>query len=303
MGARPGICDGRVVVVTGAGNGIGREHALLFAREGAKVVVNDLGGSRDGSGSDVGAAQSVVDEITAAGGTAVASTDNIATHAGAKNVIDQAVETYGTLDVLVNNAGILRDKMIINMEEQDWDSVIAVHLKGTYGTTHHAARYWRAESKANKPVDARIINTSSGSGLFGNVGQGNYGAAKAGIAGFTSIAALELARYGVTANAISPIALTRMTEDLERYKHDGAAEEMPPAGISPLVVWLGSPHSAGITGRVFRLRGGSITVLEGWRSGPSVAREGIWDPGELTEVIPGLVAEAAENLTAAAGRS
>jgi NAD(P)-dependent dehydrogenase (short-subunit alcohol dehydrogenase family) len=290
-----GICDGRIVAITGAGNGIGREHALLFAREGAKVVVNDVGGARDGTGSDAGAAQAVVNEITEAGGVAVANTSNIATHGGAKELVDQAIGEFGDIHVVVNNAGILRDRMLVNMTEDEWDAVIAVHLKGTYGVMHHAAAYWRDQSKAGKEVDARIINTSSASGVFGNLGQTNYGAAKAGIAAMTIIAAGELARNGVTVNAISPTALTRMTEDLAGFKAEGAAEALPPAGISPVVVWLGSEASAGITGRVFGVRGGRITVFEGWVNGPAAEADGIWDPAALTEVIPGLVAEAAPN--------
>ena len=209
-----GLCQDRVVVITGAGGGIGRGYALAFAEQGAKVVVNDLGGTRDGTGASTGAAQAVVDEILAAGGEAIANTDDISSWDGAKNLIDQAVNTYGRLDVLVNNAGILRDKMIVNMEESDWDSVINVHLKGTFATTRHAAAYWRGVSKAGGVTDGRIINTTSPSGLYGSVGQGNYGAAKAGIASFTIIAARELGRYGVTVNAIAPTALTRMTEDV-----------------------------------------------------------------------------------------
>ena len=209
-----GICDGRVVIITGAGGGIGREHALAFAREGAKVVVNDIGGARDGSGSDAGPAQQVVDEIKALGGEAVANTDDISSWDGAERIVAQAIETYGTLHVLVNNAGILRDRMMVNMTEAEWDAVIKVHLKGTFAPAHHAAAYWRDQSKAGNPVDARIINTSSSSGIYGNVGQSNYGAAKAGIAAFTIITSQELGRYGVTVNAIAPTALTRMTEDL-----------------------------------------------------------------------------------------
>ncbi|HVU60182.1 MAG TPA: SDR family oxidoreductase [Mycobacteriales bacterium] len=290
-----GICDGRIVAVTGAGNGIGREHALLFGREGAKVVVNDVGGARDGTGSDAGAAQSVVDEIVAAGGSAVANTSNIATHAGAKELVDQAIDEFGDIHAVVNNAGILRDRMLVNMTEDEWDAVIAVHLKGTYGVMHHAAAYWRDQSKAGKEVDARIINTSSASGVFGNIGQSNYGAAKAGIAAMTIITAGELARYGVTVNAISPTALTRMTEDLERFKRDEAAQELPAAAVSPLVVWLASSASAGVTGRVFGVRGGRITVFEGWVNGPYAETDGIWDPAALSEVVPDLVAKAAPN--------
>ncbi|HEX3899132.1 MAG TPA: SDR family oxidoreductase [Mycobacteriales bacterium] len=290
-----GICDGRIVVVTGAGNGIGREHALLFGREGAKVVVNDLGGARDGAGSDAGAAQTVVEMIVAEGGEAVANTDNVATHAGAKAMIDQAVETFGDLHAVVNNAGILRDRMLVNMSEDEWDAVIAVHLKGTYGLMHHAAAYWRDQSKAGKQPDARIINTSSASGVFGNIGQSNYGAAKAGIAAMTIIASGELARYGITVNAISPTALTRMTEDLDRFKQEGTEKELPPAAISPLVVWLASVASAEVTGRVFGVRGGRITVFEGWVNGPFAETDGIWDAAALSEVVPGLVAEAATN--------
>ncbi|HEX7355462.1 MAG TPA: SDR family oxidoreductase [Mycobacteriales bacterium] len=294
-----GICDGRVAVITGAGGGIGRAHALAFAAEGAKVVVNDLGGSRDGTGSDAGPAQKVVDEIKAAGGEAIANTDDISTFAGAKNLIDQAVDTFGRLDTLVNNAGILRDKMMVNMEESQWDAVIQVHLKGTFGPAHHAAAYWRDKSKAGDQPDARIINTTSPSGLFGNVGQANYGAAKAGIAAFTLITATELARYGVTCNAIAPVALTRMTEDLGGFSgmevKEGEWNPFGPENISPLVVWLGSKESASITGRVFMVTGGQITVVEGWVGGPKVDAGRKWEPGELSEVVPDLVAKAAPN--------
>ncbi|WP_131747105.1 SDR family oxidoreductase [Frankia sp. Cppng1_Ct_nod] len=293
-----GICEGRVVIVTGAGNGIGRAHAKLFAAEGAKVVVNDLGGSRDGSGASTGPAQTVVDEIKAAGGEAVANTDDISDWEGSKSLVQQAIDTFGGLDVVVNNAGILRDRMLTNMSEAEWDAVIKVHLKGTFGPTHHAAAYWRDRSKAGQPNDARIINTSSPSGLFGNVGQTNYGAAKAGIATFTVIAARELGRYGVTVNAIAPTALTRMTEDLAAVQamKDAAGDSfdpLAPENISPTVVWLGSPASKDVTGQVFALFGGSITVVEGWVNGPNVTRQGTWAPGELSEVIPDLVAKAA----------
>ena len=211
-----GICDGRVAIVTGAGRGIGREHALLLAAQGAKVVVNDLGGSRDGSGSDAGPAQDVVDEVKALGGEAVANTDDISDFKGAESLVGTAVDAFGRLDVLINNAGILRDRMLVNMTEAEWDAVIQVHLKGTFAPAHFAANHWRDRSKAGDEVDARIINTTSPSGIYGNVGQTNYGASKAAIAAFTVIAARELRRYGVTVNAISPTALTRMTEGLRQ---------------------------------------------------------------------------------------
>ncbi|ADP79889.1 SDR family oxidoreductase [Pseudofrankia inefficax] len=300
-----GICEGRIVVITGAGGGIGRQHALAFAAEGAKVVVNDLGGSRDGTGASAGPAQAVAEEIKAAGGEAVAHTEDISTWDGSLSLIQTAVDTFGGLDVVVNNAGILRDRMLTNMTEAEWDAVIKVHLKGTFGPAHHAAAYWRDRSKAGEANDARIINTSSPSGIFGNVGQTNYGAAKAGIAAFTVIAAMELSRYGVTVNAIAPTALTRMTEDLGFVKkqdedareasQDEAWNPLGPENISPLVVWLGSPQSSAVTGRVFSVAGGFISVAEGWVNGPSVDRQGKWEPGELGEVIPDLVAKAATN--------
>jgi NAD(P)-dependent dehydrogenase (short-subunit alcohol dehydrogenase family) len=293
-----GICDGRVVIITGAGGGIGREHALAFAREGAKVVVNDIGGARDGSGSDAGPAQQVVDEIEALGGEAVANTDDISSWDGAERIVAQAIETYGTLHVLVNNAGILRDRMMVNMTEAEWDAVIKVHLKGTFAPAHHAAAYWRDQSKAGTPVDARIINTSSSSGIYGNVGQSNYGAAKAGIAAFTIITSQELGRYGVTVNAIAPTALTRMTEDLglaALSKTESGFDQFDPSNISPLVVYLGSELSKDITGRVFSVYGGNIAVNEGWVAGPSVQREAKWEAGEIAEVLPDLVRQAAPN--------
>jgi NAD(P)-dependent dehydrogenase (short-subunit alcohol dehydrogenase family) len=228
---RSPICDGRVAIVTGAGRGIGREHALMLAEQGAKVVVNDLGGAPDGTGADAGPAQQVVDEIKGMGGEAVANGDDVSDWDGAQRMVNQAVETFGRLDVLVNNAGILRDRMLVNMTEEEWDAVIQVHLKGTFAPSRHAAAYWREQSKAGKTVDARIINTSSPSGIYGNVGQTNYGAAKAGIAAFTIIAAQELARYGVTVNAIAPAALTRLTEPLRaRRRRRRRARGMSRAG-------------------------------------------------------------------------
>ena len=294
------LCDGRVVVVTGAGGGIGRSHALLFAKEGAKVVVNDLGGSRDGSGAgDAGPAQHVVNEIKALGGEAVAHTEDISTWDGAKSLIQTAIDTFGTVDVVVNNAGILRDRMMVNMSEAEWDAVIKVHLKGTFGPAHFAAKYWRDKSKAGEQPDGRIINTTSPSGIFGNIGQANYGAAKAGIAAFTIITSQELSHYGVTVNAIAPTALTRMTEDLGMMS--GLTEEqkdaLGPDSISPLVVWLGSSRSAGVTGRVFGIFGPKISVAEGWAYGPSHDSGAILSPGELGEVIPDLVKQAAANVS------
>jgi NAD(P)-dependent dehydrogenase (short-subunit alcohol dehydrogenase family) len=292
-----GLCDGRVVVVTGAGGGIGRAHALLFAKEGAKVVVNDIGGARDGSGTSAGPAQQVVDEIKGLGGEAVAHTDDISTWDGAKSLIQLAIDTFGGIDVVVNNAGILRDRMMVNMTEAEWDAVIKVHLKGTFGPSHFAAEYWREKSKAGEAVDARIINTTSPSGIFGNIGQANYGAAKAGIAAFTIITSQELGRYGVTVNAIAPTALTRMTEDLGMMEGltEQQKDELGPDSISPLVVWLGSKQSAGVTGRVFGIFGPKISVAEGWAYGPSFDNGSILSAGELGEVIPGLVEQAAGN--------
>ncbi|MFC5747924.1 SDR family oxidoreductase [Actinomadura rugatobispora] len=289
------LCEGRVVVITGAGNGLGKAHALAFAAQGARVVVNDLGGGRDGGGASGGPAQQVVDEIVAAGGEAVANTDDISSWEGARRLVGQAVEAFGGLDVLVNNAGILRDRMVVSMTERDWDSVLAVHLKGTFAPLHHAAAYWREQAKGGRAVDARVINTTSPSGLFGSVGQGNYGAAKAGIASLTIIAAAELARYGVTVNAVAPTALTRLTEDIAFMRDAAAKGDLSPEAISPLVVWLGSAASRDVTGRVFGAMGNRITVLEGWVAGPSADSADRWEPAALTGVVPGLVAEAAPN--------
>jgi NAD(P)-dependent dehydrogenase (short-subunit alcohol dehydrogenase family) len=290
-----GICDDRVAIVTGAGRGIGREHALLLAAQGAKVVVNDIGGSVDGSGSDVGPAQQVADEITAESGQAVANTDDVSEWAGAEKLIGAAVEAFGKLDVLINNAGILRDRMLVNMTEAEWDAVIKVHLKGTFAPSHFAANHWRERSKAGDQVDARIINTSSPSGIYGNVGQTNYGAAKAGVASFTIIAAKELARYGVTVNAIAPAALTRMTEDLGMGQlDDEAKEQMSPKHIAPIVCWLASPLSAGVTGRIFDVSGRMLSVSEGWHRGPTIDHPDD-DPEVLGHAVADLVAQARPN--------
>jgi len=289
-----GLCEGRVCIVTGAGRGIGREHSLMLAAEGAKVIVNDLGGSRDGTGTDRGPAQEVVDEIIAAGGQAVVNTDDISDWAGAERLIQQAIDTYGRLDVLINNAGILRDRMLTNMSEAEWDAVIKVHLKGTAGPAHFAAAYWRDRSKAGETVDARIINTTSPSGIYGNIGQTNYGAAKGGIASFTIIAADELARYGVTVNAIAPAALTRLTADLGiGDAPDEVKEAMSVKWIAPIVVWLASEESRGVTGRVFDVRGDLLAVSESWHQGPKVTN--VLDPSAVGPLVEELMNSARPN--------
>ena len=263
--------EGRVAIVTGAGRGIGREHALLLAHHGAKVVVNDLGGAMDGEGSDLTPAQSVVEEIKAMGGEAVVNGDDISDWDGAERLVNQAIDTFGGLDILINNAGILRDRMLTNMSEAEWDAVIKVHLKGTFAPARHAAAYWRERSKNGEENVARIINTSSPSGIYGNVGQTNYGAAKAGIASFTIIAAKELARYGVTVNCIAPAALTRLTENLGMGQApEEIKDQMSPAHIAPVVCWLASPESSHVTGRVFDVSGRMLSVSEGWHRGPSI---------------------------------
>ncbi len=289
------LCEGRVAIITGAGRGIGREHALLLAHHGAKVVVNDLGGSMDGEGTDAGPAQQVVDEVEALGGEGVANTDDISDWDGAERLVQTAIDTFGRLDVLINNAGILRDRMLTNMSEAEWDAVIKVHLKGTFAPARHAAAYWRERSKAGESNDARIINTSSPSGIYGNVGQTNYGAAKAGIASFTIIAAKELGRYGVTVNAIAPAALTRMTEGLGMGQApEEIKEQMSPAHIAPIVTWLASPLSAHVTGRGFVVTGRMISVSEGWHRGPSLENPPD-DVEELGPKVSELVAQARPN--------
>jgi NAD(P)-dependent dehydrogenase (short-subunit alcohol dehydrogenase family) len=289
-----GLCEGRICIVTGAGRGIGREHAIMLAAEGARVVVNDLGGAMDGSGTSAGPAQDVVDEIIAAGGKAVANTDDISEWSGAERIVNQAIDTFGGLDVLINNAGILRDRMLTNMSEAEWDAVIKVHLKGTAGPSHFAAAYWRDRSKAGETNTARIINTTSPSGIYGNIGQTNYGAAKGGIASFTIIAADELARYGVTVNAVAPAALTRLTENLGMGSaSDEAKEAMGPKWIAPIVVWLASTESSDVTGRVFDVRGTLLAVSEGWHQGPKV--EGTLDPSSVGPLVEELMGRARPN--------
>lgn len=287
------LCKGRVAIVTGAGRGLGRDYALMLAEQGAKVIVNDLGSSQSGEGIDKTPAQSVVDEIKAAGGEAAINTDDVSEWAGAKALIDQAVGTFGRLDVLINNAGILRDRMMVNMSEAEWDSVIRVHLKGTFAPSHHAAQYWRQESKrSGAPVSARLINTSSASGLFGNVGQANYGAAKAGIAAFTVISALELKQYGITSNAIAPRAQTRMTEGL-RQRTEEEIKRRSPRWVAPIVVWLASEESREVTGRVFEAGDGILKIAEGWHAGPGI--EPVEDPNELGPRIAELMKQARPN--------
>ncbi|MDT9694545.1 SDR family oxidoreductase [Streptomyces sp. P17] len=290
-----GICDGRVVVVTGAGRGLGRAHALAFAAEGARVVVNDLGVGLDGTPDPDSPAGRVVEEIRSAGGEAVAHGGDIATTDGAASLIRTALDTYGRLDTLVNNAGFLRDRMLVNLSEDEWDAVVRVHLKGHFLPLKHAAAHWRTEAKAGRTPTARIVNTSSGAGLLGAVGQGNYSAAKAGIVTLTLVAAAELGRYGIQVNAIAPAARTRMTErtfaDTMTATETGF-DAMAPENVSPLVVWLGSAASAGVTGRVFEAEAGRITVMEGWRRGPSADKGARWDAREAGETVVKLLGEA-----------
>jgi short-subunit dehydrogenase len=278
-----GLLDGKVAIVTGAGRGIGREEALVLASEGAKVIVNDVGGSLGGEGGDKSPAQEVVDTIVAAGGEAAVNADDISTWAGGKNVIDQAVDTFGSMDILVNNAGILRDKMCFNMEESDWDDVIRVHLKGHFATAQHASVYWRNRAKAGEEVSGRIINTSSESGLFGSAGQSNYSAAKGGIVSLTWTLARELQRYGITVNAIAPRARTRMTETIftEMAKTDDGFDKFDPANIANLIGFLASDEAADVSGQVFVVFGGDVWAMSAFQPVGEVHRDGPWTPSEL----------------------
>ena len=290
-----GLCEGRVAIVTGAARGVGRQHALQLANAGAKVVVNDLGAGVDGKGADESPAQQVVDEIKAAGGEAIVNGDDVSNFDGAKNMVDTAINTFGKLDILVNNAGILRDRMLVNMTEEEWDAVIQVHLKGTFAPSRHAASYWRAMSKQNddgKPVMGRIINTSSTSGIYGNIGQTNYGAAKAGIAAFTIIAARELARIGVTVNAISPTAYTRMTDNLREYSEEDK-QVRDPSWVSPTIVYLASEEAQDISGRVIQAGAGMVAVCEGWRRGAEIDQ--MDDPAALGPKIREMIAQCRKN--------
>jgi len=293
-----GICDGRVVIVTGAGRGIGREHALEFARQGAKVVVNDLGVAPDGSDPSDTPANGVVTEIMEMGGEAVASGHDVADWDQAAAMVQLAHDSFGNLDVVVNNAGIVRDRMFVNSEQDEWEAVLRVHVLGHAAPARHAAAYWRAKSKAGEPVDGRIINTSSGAGLMGSIAQAAYSAAKGAIASLTLVQAAELGRIGVTANALAPAARTRMTEgafsEMMAKPEDGAFDVMDPANVSPLVAWLGSSESADVTGRVFEVEGGIIGVAEGWCHGPRVDKGERWDPAEVGAVVADLLREATQ---------
>jgi len=287
------LCEGRVAVVTGAGRGLGREHALLLAANGAKVVVNDLGANVDGTGRDASFAAQTVADIKQAGGEAMVNGDDISSWAGAKNLIDSAVKAYGKLDIVVNNAGILRDRMLVNMSEEEWDAVIQVHLKGTFAPSRHAAAYWRElNKKTGDPVMGRIINTTSTSGIYGNVGQTNYGAAKAGIAAFTIIAARELKRFGVTVNAVSPSAQTRMTEGLRAVNEEQRAMR-DPKWVSPVVTYLASELAQDITGRVIQAGVGRIAVCEGWRRGAEAPQ--VADPAEAGRLIRAMLPKVRRN--------
>jgi NAD(P)-dependent dehydrogenase (short-subunit alcohol dehydrogenase family) len=290
------LCEGRVVIVTGAGRGIGRQYALMLAAHGARVIVNDLGGARDGTPdkAEEQPAEAVVREIRTAGGEAVANLESCSDWKAAGRLVEQAVDTFGRLDALVNNAGILRDRMLTNMTEAEWDAVINVHLKGTFAPTHHAANHWKNRHKAGETdLAARIINTTSVSGVYGNIGQSNYGAAKAGIAAMTIIAARELQRYGITVNAISPHAYTRMTADLGNPSPEDI-ERRDPRWIAPVVVWLASRHSSAVTARVIEAGGGHLGITQGWHPGPSAPQ--VADPAQAGAILTDLVARAQPNM-------
>lgn len=290
------ICEGRVVVVTGAGRGLGRSHAVEFARQGASVVVNDLGATLDGQGTSSGPAEEVAEEIRGLGGQVVIDGHDVADWEGSRRIVQTAIDQFGRLDVVVNNAGFVRDRMFANATEDEWDAVIRVHLKGHFCVGRWAAAYWRDRAKAGDANEARIINTSSGAGLLGSVGQSAYSAAKGGILSLTMVQAAELGRYGVTANAIAPSARTRMTEEVfaatMKAPEAGGFDAMHPDNVSPLVVWLGSPESAGVTGRVFEVEGGKIGVADGWQHGPTVDKGARWDPAEVGPAVRDLLAAA-----------
>lgn len=291
----PGICEGRVVIVTGAGRGLGRAHALEFARQGARVVVNDIGVGLDGSGPSAAPAEEVVAAIRALGAEAIANGDDIADWEGGRRLVAAAIDTFGGLDVVVNNAGFVRDRMFVSTSEEEWDAVVRVHLKGHFCTARHACSYWRDQAKGGARVDARIINTSSGAGLQGSVGQGAYSAAKGAIAALTLVQAAELRRYGITANAIAPAARTRMTEEVfatMMAKPASGFDAMDPENVSPLVAWLGSAESREVTGQTFEVSGGRIAIAEGWHTGPDVDRGARWDPRDVGAAVRALLGRA-----------
>lgn len=295
--AMRGICEGRIVIVTGSGRGLGRAHALELAHQGARVVVNDLGCELDGTGGGSGPAGEVVEEIRAAGGEAIANGDDVADFAGAARMVAAAVEAFGGLDAVVSNAGFVRDRMFANVAEDEWDAVVRVHLKGHFAVARHAAAHWRDQAKAGAPVDARLVNTSSGAGILGSVGQAAYSAAKAGIATLTLVQAAELGRYGVTANALCPAARTRMTEGvftemMATPDQPDAFDAMAPENVSPLVAWLVSTESAGVTGRMFEVEGGKVGIATGWQHGPTVDKGDRWEAAELGPVVAGLLEQA-----------
>jgi NAD(P)-dependent dehydrogenase (short-subunit alcohol dehydrogenase family) len=290
------ICDGRIVIITGAGRGLGRSYALAFARAGASVVVNDLGTSLAGEGRDMTTAQQVVDEIHACGGEAVANGDDVSDWDGAGRIVKTAIERFGGVDVVVNNAGFVRDRMFVSAGVDEWDAVMRVHLRGHFCVTRHAVDFWRSANKAGKAVDARIINTSSGAGLNGSVAQAAYSAAKGGIAALTLVQAAELGRYGITANALAPAARTRMTEKVfaqQMQKPESGFDRQDPDNIAPTVVWLGSTEARAVTGCVFELEGGSIMIADGWKDGTKIDKGSRWEPEEIGPAVRELLARRA----------
>lgn len=287
-----GICDNRTVIITGAARGLGRAYALGFAAEGANVLVNDIGTSLGGEGRDTSAADEVVAQIKAAGGNAVANYEDITDWDGAKRIVDAAIAAFGDLHVVVNNAGIVRDRMFVSATLDEWDATMHVHLRGHFCVARHAVDYWRAKQKAGTNPDARIINTTSGAGLQGSIAQSAYSTAKGGIASLTLVQAAELGRYGITANALAPSARTRMTEQAfaDKMATEGDAfDAMDPANIAPAVVWLGSVHSADVTGCVFELEGGKIMLEDGWREGPFVDSGQQWSPANVGDAVASLL--------------
>jgi len=292
-----GICDGRTVIITGAARGLGRSYALAFAAEGANVVVNDIGTSLSGEGRDTSAADGVVTEIKAAGGNAIANYEDITDWDAAKRIVDAAVAAFGDLHVVINNAGIVRDRMFVSATPGEWDATMHVHLRGHFCVSRHAVDYWRGQQKAGKPVDARIINTTSGAGLQGSIAQAAYSTAKGGIAALTLVQAAELGRYGITANALAPAARTRMTEGAFADKMaavETGFDVQDPDNIAPTVVWLGSEQSQHVTGCVFELEGGRITIEEGWKLGPTVEKPEKWAPADVGDAVDKLLAQRIE---------